>query len=128
LRLLLDSHVLVWWMDQHDRLNARAFSAIEDRSNQILVSAATIWELGIKVGLGKLDLRTPIGVWTAAALADLDAEVLPITPDYVEALVSLPHHHKDPFDRMIVAQALAEGIPIVSSDAKLDSYGLRRIW
>ena len=94
----------------------------------LLLSAGSIWELGIKAGLGKLALSLEFKEWIEQALKQLDAAVLPITVEYVDAQRKLPKHHGDPFDRLLVAQAQVEGIPIVSADPVLDKYGTQRIW
>jgi PIN domain nuclease of toxin-antitoxin system len=94
----------------------------------LLVSAATVWELAIKVGLKKLTLTRPYREWMTQALMDLDAALLPITVEYAHAQAQLPTHHGDPFDRLLAAQASVEGIRIVSHDAVFDLYGVMRIW
>jgi PIN domain nuclease of toxin-antitoxin system len=128
MRLLLDSHVVIWYVDQDHLLTPAAHSAIDDPSNDVLVSAATIWEIAIKVGIGKLTLSGPYRAWMNQALADLGANVLPITVDYADMQATLPPHHGDPFDRLLVAQALVDGIPLVSTDSQLDPYGITRLW
>jgi PIN domain nuclease of toxin-antitoxin system len=126
--LIVDSHTLIWAVDEPAQLGSAAASAMQDPANELLVSAATVWELAIKVGLRKLTLTKPYREWITQALADLDAVVLPITVEYADLQAQLPMHHRDPFDRMLVAQASVEGIPIVSHDAALDAYGVSRIW
>jgi PIN domain nuclease of toxin-antitoxin system len=103
-------------------------ATLVDPSSVRLLSAATIWELAIKVGQGKLGLSMPYRLWMDKAGADLKLIILPITVEYADRQATLPPHHKDPFDRLMVAQALVEGIPIVSVDAALDPYGITRIW
>jgi PIN domain nuclease of toxin-antitoxin system len=114
--------------DQPTRLGTQAIAALEDPANELLLSAATIWEISIKVGLKKLDLSLPFRLWIDQAIADLNMSVLPITTEYADAQIQLPSHHRDPFDRLIVAQAMVEKIPVVSSDAMLEKYGVKRIW
>jgi PIN domain nuclease of toxin-antitoxin system len=92
------------------------------------VNAATIWEIAIKVGLGKLALSLPYRPWMNQAVTDLDLTILPVTIAYADAQATLPPHHRDPFDRLIVAQALKEGIGIISVDVQLDAYGITRVW
>jgi PIN domain nuclease of toxin-antitoxin system len=92
------------------------------------VSAATIWEIAIKVGLNKLPLTLPYRDWMNRAIADLGLTILPVTVDYADAQAALPWRHRDPFDRLLVAQALTEGILIVSADPVLDAYGVTRLW
>lgn len=126
--LLLDSHALLWYVDQDHLLSRPAHAAITDPANDLLVSAATIWEISIKVGLGKLSLSAPFQVWVARAMADLSANLLPITVEYAATQAALPHHHRDPFDRMLAAQSITSQLPVVSGDAILDLYGVTRIW
>ncbi len=115
-RLLLDSHVYLWWLTDTP-MSAQATQAIRD-ADEIFVSVATAWELTIKVGLGKLRLERPI----PEVMADNGFVELPILLHHVEALASLPNHHRDPFDRLLAAQALAEGLTLVTRDPQLARY------
>jgi PIN domain nuclease of toxin-antitoxin system len=126
--LLVDSHSLVWAMDEPRRLSLKASLAIQNPANARHVSAATIWELSIKVGLGKITLSLPYRQWMDKAIADLKLTILPITVEYADRQATLPLHHKDPFDRLMIAQALIENVPIVSVDPVFDPYGVTRIW
>ena len=128
MKLLIDSHALIWYVDQHQQLSPASHAAISDPSNDLLLSAGSIWEIAIKIGLGKLVLTQPYLLWMSQALSDLGITVLPITVEYSDAQASLPRHHSDPLDRLIVAQALVEGVSIVSADAKMDAYGITRLW
>jgi len=128
MRLLLDSHVVIWWVDQDNLLSVDAHAAIVDPSNELLISAGTIWEISIKTSIGKLSLSLPFRQWMDQAIHDLRAAVLPITVEYAEAQAGLPRHHGDPFDRLLVAQVTVEQIPIVSNDPALDAYGVNRLW
>jgi PIN domain nuclease of toxin-antitoxin system len=128
MRLLIDAHALVWAVDDPSRLSPTAATALQDPANELLLSAATVWEMAIKVGLGKLTLSLPYRAWMNRAIADLGLAMLPITVEYAGAQAALPMHHRDPFDRLIIAQALTEGIPIVSADAQLPPYGITRVW
>jgi PIN domain nuclease of toxin-antitoxin system len=127
-RILLDTHTLIWAVDDPAQLNAVALAAIHDPLNARLLSAATIWELSIKVGQGKLPLSLPYRQWMETSITDLKLSILPVTVEYAERQSTLPPHHKDPFDRLMIAQALVEGIPIVSVDVAFDPYGITRIW
>jgi len=120
MRLLLDSHTLIWWVDQDRLLSHAAHAAITDPANDLLLSAATIWEIAIKVGLGKLSLSMPYREWMSQAIADLGVTVLPITVEYADVQANLPKHHGDPFDRLLVAQAQVENVSIVSDDPDFD--------
>jgi PIN domain nuclease of toxin-antitoxin system len=126
--LLIDSHVLLWAVDQPARLSAKAETAIKDPAQMLAVSAATVWEIAIKVGLRKLSLSLPYQQWMTRALSDLQATILPITIESAGVQAALPYHHGDPFDRMLIAQAQVEQIPIVSHDPAFDNYGVMRIW
>ena len=128
MRLLIDSHALIWYVDQHQQLSAASHAAMSNLSNELLLSAGSIWEIAIKIGLGKLVLTQAYLPWMSQALSDLGITLLPITVEYADAQASLPKHHSDPFDRLIVAQAIAERVPIVSADAKMDAYGITRLW
>jgi PIN domain nuclease of toxin-antitoxin system len=127
-RLQLDSHTLIWSVDEPVRLSIVAAAALQDPANQLFLSAATIWEIAIKVGQGKLRLRLPFRQWMTQAIAALGLTVLPITVDYADVQAGLPDHHRDPFDRLIIAQALTESMSVVGSDAAFDAYGVTRVW
>ena len=128
MRLLLDSHTLIWAVDDPAKLSPAAVAALQDPANDILLSAATVWEISIKVGLGKLTLNSAYRVWMNAAIGALGLGILPVTVEYADAQSQLPHHHRDPFDRLLAAQALTEKMPLASADAIFDRYGVTRIW
>ena len=127
MRHLIDSQSLIWYVDQDHLLSPVAHAAMTDPGNELLLSAATIWEIAIKVGLKKLPLSMPYLAWMNKAIADLELVVLPITTEYADVQAGLPKHHRDPFDRLLAAQALVEGIPIISADGIFDQYGIVRI-
>jgi PIN domain nuclease of toxin-antitoxin system len=127
MNLLVDSHVLLWWFSRIGQLSANSKEAMESPSNQVYVSAAVAWELAIKANLGKLEARELISD-LPRLLFEEGFRRLAISLDHAIRAGSLPHHHKDPFDRMLVAQAQALGCPIVSADAMFDYYGIERIW
>lgn len=118
----------VWFVDQHQQLSTVSHAAMSDPSNELLLSAGSIWEIAIKVGLGKLVLTQPYLLWMSQALSDLGITVLPVTVEYADAQANLPKHHSDPFDRLIVAQAIIEKVSIVSADGSMDAYGITRLW
>ena len=128
MRLLIDTHTLFWSVEEPAKVSATAMVAIRPLTNDVLLSAATIWELAIKVGQGKIALSLPYRQWIERAIVDLKLMILPVTVEYADRQSTLPLHHKDPFDRLMIAQALVEGIPIVSVDAAFDAYGVTRIW
>jgi PIN domain nuclease of toxin-antitoxin system len=127
-RLLLDAHTLIWAVDDPAKLGPNAAKTLQDPGNDLLLSAGTIWEIAIKVGLGKLSLSMPYCEWMNRVVADLRATVLPITITHASAQIRLPKHHGDPFDRLLLAQAEVENMDLVSNDAVFDKYGTRRIW
>jgi PIN domain nuclease of toxin-antitoxin system len=128
MKLLIDTHILIWAVDDPAKLTAKAASAVQEPANDLLVSAATVWELAIKIGLKKLSLSLPFHAWMTRVMHELDLSILPISVDYADRQSDLPHHHHDPFDRLLIAQALTDGTPIVSADAIKDAYGVARIW
>lgn len=127
MKLLLDSHALIWAVDDPSKLGSQAVAALKDPTNQLHVSAATIWELSIKVGLGKLSLSLPFREWINKAIADLGASILPIEIDHADAQTQL-RGRGDPFDRLLAAQSKVENLSILSSDTDLDQYGITRLW
>jgi PIN domain nuclease of toxin-antitoxin system len=126
--LLLDTHTVLWFWWDDPQLSATARAVICDPANRKLVSPASAWEVAIKVSLKKLDIGGPYRGFFPQHMLRNNFEWLPIADDHLAGLVALPFHHKDPFDRMLVAQALGEGIPIVSADSHLDAYGVNRVW
>jgi PIN domain nuclease of toxin-antitoxin system len=128
MRVLVDTNALLWAVDQPANLGAAATLALQDPGSELLLSAGTVWEIAIKVALKKLGPSLPYRQWIDRAVADLGMSILPITSAYADVQIGLPMHHRDPFDRLIVAQALMEKVPIVSSDAVLELYGVVRVW
>lgn len=128
MRLLVDTHALIWYVDQDHLLSQPAHAAITDPSNELLLSAASVWEIAIKVGMGKLTLSGPFRAWMQKAQADLGTTLLPITVEHADEQTRLPNHHRDPFDRMLLAQAIIEQLTPVSTDTTFDQYGVTRVW
>jgi len=126
--LLLDTHSFLWFWWDDPQLSETAKQAICDPANRKLVSTASCWEIAIKVSLKKLDLGAPYRGFIHQHMVRNNFELLQITDEHLAGLVDLPFHHKDPFDRLLVAQSLYEQIPIVSADPQLDAYGITRIW
>lgn len=120
MRLLLDTHVLLWWADKRSWLGAPARKAIEEPANLVVISAASAWEIAIKAAAGKL--RVQDDLWPGA-LADGMVE-LPISAAHGQLAGRLPTHHRDPFDRMLVAQAMSEGLTVVTADGAFDPYDI----
>ena len=131
MNLLLDSHTLLWLMESHPNLSASAAASIADPANCLYLSMASVWEIGIKSGLGKLGLSVPYATFLDTAIHGYGLIVLPITTDDCVRYESLPFsdpRHRDPFDRMIVTHALRDGLAIVGVDRSFDPYGVTRLW
>lgn len=128
MRHLLDTHTLLWYTLGNPKLTGTAKAAILDPANAILISPASYWELAIKVSIGKLTLHQSFEDFIDACLKKYAFTILPIDPKHISTLITLPFHHKDPFDRLLIAQALAEGITVIGGDPLFDSYGVTRIW
>lgn len=124
MRLLVDTHAALWLLADDERLSGRANELLTDPANEVLLSAVVVWEVAIKRSLGKLD--APDGF--ARQLLDGGAVALPIGIDHAGEVLSLPWHHRDPFDRLLVAQARLEDAIVVSNDEQLRRYGLRVGW
>ena len=118
MNLLLDTHILLWWLDDNPSLTDRARNAIADTDNLIILSAAVIWEVRIKQALGKLKISNTF----YDVIKDQGFEMLSITPDHAYVVGDLPNHHRDPFDRILIAQAIQEGLTIVTHDAVFNKY------
>ena len=121
MKLLLDSHAFLWWLNEDPKLSAEARQAVADPNSVVHVSAATIWELAIKSALGKLDLD---GADLAQEIEANDFVELPMTARHSLAAAGLPRHHDDPFDRMLIAQARIEGLTILTRDPAFRDYGI----
>lgn len=128
MRLLLDTHAFLWWLVASERLSPMAQEAVADESNYIFISAASAWEVAVKHRLGRLPDADAIALDIAGAIADQGFEGLPITIDDAARAGALPGHHRDPFDRMLIAQALSRNLVLVSIDTLFDQYGVRRLW
>ncbi|MBE2204037.1 MAG: type II toxin-antitoxin system VapC family toxin [Chthoniobacterales bacterium] len=126
--VLMDTQALLWRVEDSPRLSPSARAIISDPSNHALYSVASLWEITIKVGLGKLETKEPLDVLFSRMESRAPHLRLPLlTPHFLE-YAKLPHHHRDPFDRMIIAQALSESLIVVGSDDAFDAYGVQRIW
>jgi len=126
--LLLDTHALLWFLWDDARLSKEAKALIENPARRKLVSIATCWEIAIKVGLGKLDLGEPSHSFLERELDTNNFELLPITLAHATKVEQLPMHHRDPFDRLLVAQATIENLPLISTDNSFDGYSVKRLW
>ena len=124
MKLLLDTHIFIWWADQPEKLSPAALSALEDEANELLLSVASVWEMQIKIQLGKLKLSLPLKELVNNQQEINDLIVSPVELTHVLALDALPFHHKDPFDRLLIAQSIAEGLTIVTADSQFSSYSV----
>ncbi|MXZ91803.1 MAG: type II toxin-antitoxin system VapC family toxin [Chloroflexi bacterium] len=128
MQLLLDTHALIWWLEGNRGLSGPARRAIEDEDNDVLVSAASAWEIATKFRLGKLPSAEALALDVAGALASQDFAELPITVADAVRAGALPGPHRDPFDRLLIAQAQARDLYLVSNETFFDAYGVRRLW
>jgi PIN domain nuclease of toxin-antitoxin system len=128
MRLLLDTQAFLWFLLDDASLSVSARTLIEDPANDLEVSPATYWEIAIKICLKMYVLPEPYQVFMEREIADNDFHILPIEPRHTAVLTTLPLYHRDPFDRLIVAQAMVEGISLVSVDPHLDAYQIKRLW
>jgi PIN domain nuclease of toxin-antitoxin system len=126
--LLLDTHAFLWFWWDDPQLSPAAKAAICDPDNRKLISTASCWEVAIKVSLKKLDLGAPYRGFMHQHLSRNNFELLQIADQHLARVCELPFHHRDPFDRLIAAQALEENLAIVSCDTQLDAYGIHRVW
>ncbi len=128
MRLLLDTHALIWFITDDPRLGGAARSALVDPTNERWLSPASLIEIALKVRIGKLSLTAPFGILFPAQLRSNDIHLLRMEPRHIEPLTTHPLHHKDPFDRLIAATAMVDQMQVVAADAALDLYGVARIW
>ena len=125
---LLDSNTLLWYTLNDPQLSGAAKALILDPTNEILISPASYWEIAIKISIGKLTLHQPYEDFIDVCLNKYGFVVLPVEPKHTGVLTNLPFHHRDPFDRLLIAQAMIEGIPVIGNDHDFDSYPIKRLW
>jgi PIN domain nuclease of toxin-antitoxin system len=128
MRLLLDTHAFIWYTTDTSRLTTTGRSLIDSGENDILLSTASVWEMAIKHSIGKLTFSMPFMEFIKQQIAVNRIDILEITFDHIEVVASLPFHHGDPFGRLIIAQSVAEQIPVLSVDAIFDAYAIARVW
>ncbi|MCC5636212.1 type II toxin-antitoxin system VapC family toxin [Nostoc sp. CHAB 5844] len=126
--LLMDTHTFIWYVTDNVRLTNQALELINDEDNQIFLSIASIWEMGIKQSLGKLTFNLPLDVLITQQLSLNDFALLDIKISHISTVSQLQLHHRDPFDRMLIAQAIVENILILSADIIFDAYLIKRLW
>ncbi len=127
MNVLIDTHTFLWFVNDDPQLTTTAAALLES-DNVVQLSIASLWEIAIKVSLGKLALPAPFETFIPEQLARNDIMVLPIRIVDCHQVIALPLHHRDPFDRMIIAQALVEGMPVIGRDTAFDAYGINRLW
>jgi PIN domain nuclease of toxin-antitoxin system len=125
---LLDTNAFLWLAGDAARLSAAASAYARDPANKLFVSAASAWEIAIKLGLGRLHIDVSLSSLLTEGVEQLSLQWLAIEPKHLVVIPTLAPHHKDPFDRMLVAQCQAENLPLVSADTALDAYGIVRVW
>lgn len=128
MRILLDTHALLWWLADDPALSKRARTVIANTNNTIYVSAASAWEIATKVRLGKLPTAADLAADFAGHLEREGFEVLPVSAEHAIRAGLLPGDHRDPFDRMLIAQSQAENLALISIEGIFDSFGVSRIW
>jgi PIN domain nuclease of toxin-antitoxin system len=127
-RLLLDTHVFLWWVDDAPDLSTPARRVIADAKNDCCLSIASCWEMAIKSSIGKLRLAKPVERFVSEQLAANGFSLLPIALHHVAKTEKLPYHHRDPFDRLLIAQAVSEKLIFLSADSIFSRYGVKVIW
>jgi PIN domain nuclease of toxin-antitoxin system len=128
MRVLLDTHVLIWLVEGDKNLSTVARSAIEDEDNSLYLSIASLWEITIKLSLGKLDLQLSVDEMVESFLIPGGIQILQIETSHLSILRDLPLYHRDPFDRLIIAQAKSEKMTLISADGVFDKYGVDLLW
>ena len=128
MRVLLDTHVFLWWVEGDRALPVKARAALADQENECLISLASVWELAIKAGLGKLKLALPVKRYVVEHAVANGFGMLDIRMAHLGRVETLAPHHGDPFDRLLIAQAIEENLPVVSADPVFRKYGVKRVW
>ena len=128
MRLIFDTHTLLWIVTNDSKLSKKAKSLFLNSKNEILFSFVSIWEMAIKINLGRLSIDQSLKEFIKHHIKGNDIKLLSIELNHILLLENLPHHHRDPFDRLLICQAIAENLPIISSDKDLDLYTIKRIW
>ena len=128
MKALLDTHSFLWFISGHSNLSPTARTFIEKADNQPLLSIASLWEMAIKTSLGKLTLTQPFSELIPQQIELNGIEPLAIDIEHLATVAQLPFYHRDPFDRLLIAQAMVERVPIIGADSQFDAYGLERLW
>lgn len=128
MKLLLDTHAFLWFIGGKDELSVHARQLMEDASNERYLSVASLWEMAIKVSIGKLKVPLPLTRLVREHVTGNAIEVLPIEPEHLDEQRKLPFHHRDPFDRLIIAQAIVEEMKLITRDEAFAAYEVRCVW
>jgi PIN domain nuclease of toxin-antitoxin system len=128
MRLLLDTHVFIWYILDIQKLSTTVRVLIDDKNNEIMLSTASLWEMAIKQSIGKLNFHLPFSIFIKQQLSQNNFSLLNINLDHLAVVATLPLHHRDPFDRLLIAQSIVENIPILSVDSAFDTYPIERLW
>ncbi|MBW4683230.1 MAG: type II toxin-antitoxin system VapC family toxin [Microcoleus vaginatus WJT46-NPBG5] len=128
MRLLLDTHTFIWFFTGNSKLSDAARLLMEDENNDKRISIASIWEMAVKQSIGKLNFGVPFREFIEQQFSFNDFNLLNINFDHLEAVSTLPLHHRDPFDRLIISQAMVEQIAVLSADSAFDAYPVQRLW
>ncbi len=128
MRLLLDTHTFLWYVLNIQRLTTQVRNLVDDEDNEILLSTASIWEMAIKQSTGKLSFSLPFELFITQQLSLNKFNLLNIKLDHIAQVATLPLHRRDPFDRLLIAQAMVEQIPVLSADSAFNAYTIGRIW
>ncbi|MEI2582446.1 type II toxin-antitoxin system VapC family toxin [Scytonema sp. PRP1] len=128
MRLLLDTHTFIWFFTGNTKISNQARALIENQDNEKLLSTASVWEIAIKQSTGKLSFHVPFEVFIKQQLSLNDFNLLNINLDHLAVVATLPFHHRDPFDRLLIAQSIVEKIPVLSVDSAFDAYPIERLW
>lgn len=128
LRALLDTHSFLWFVTLNPKLSVEAKRLMVAGDNELLLSVASVWEISIKVSIGRLPIPEPLDTFVPKQLQINRIGLLPIEPRHAFEVARLPFHHRDPFDRLLIAQAKVEGLPIIGADSAFDSYSIKRLW
>lgn len=128
MKFLLDTHTFLWFVNGDSKLSTHARTLIEDISNERLLSIASIWEMAIKASTGKLSFTSPFDRFITEQMRQNRINLLAISVAHTAQVITLPYHHRDPFDRLLIAQAITDNMPIVSVDTAFDPYPITRLW
>lgn len=128
MKLLLDTHTFIWWANEPGKLSKKVLEACENEKNDLILSVVSVWEMQIKIQLGKLELKHPLKRLITKQVNTNKLQILPVTLAHVLALEKLPNHHHDPFDRLLIAQSKNEKLLLVSKDSIFSNYSVKLFW